>query len=572
MSTLVRRRVSGGTSNELSDPWKGQQASTLLDDSQSYSKGYRLGNSHQRLPMKKRSAGAPTLIIALIVMVGLSTWFAVQHWHVFGSSPKKNWIFSEFTELELLLEDSGKKVHAYDNAFVVFVSISNGESTRVERGSSQVSTVEAFQMALDLHGTKQGVFNDRHWIKVDVVDHVETIENFDVSKKLDEQIHSRGWFHGIALDWESGWTFLPEEVWAQNMIDAQTNKVRWDSIVACVLERKRVGSQDSVDWSSFSKTRDLETSSLPKGLNLFHTSSFFLDASSLSIKSPFGSEVLPLYHGHRLFEKDDITPERLMQAATYAGDYLTRSIQPEDNGKFPRGRMTYQYNPRTDHETDAYNLSCQAGSLFAMSCLLHDHKDANLLHGIRMGLDFIINQNLKECHILEDDQPMVTKCVVENVRDEQGVESHVAKLGPNALTLLAISEFVAASRELGMLSKDQLDRYIGIARGLADYIRSTQHDDGSFIQKIQIWPTVEVDEEFYVRFYQGEAAFAMSRFYFVSGLVGREQDTEWLEVAESAAHFVTATEVEVPDTEFFDDPWLMNGWPNCIVGPPPWYR
>ena len=70
-------------------------------------------------------------------------------------------------------------------------------------------------------------------------------------------------------------------------------------------------------------------------------------------------------------------------------------------------------------------------------------------------------------------------------------ESRSAKLGVNALTLLALSEFVAAASNHHSqhdIRDTRLEYYMDVAKDLADYILATQNSDGSFVQKIQHFP------------------------------------------------------------------------------------
>lgn len=470
---------------------------------------------------------------------------------------------------EALLEKLTEDITINDN-FIVFVSASNGNGneTHVHMGRSTESVLDAYQEAVSQLRRSQQIIqkeaatrnnkNDKPmtWMKVDIVDRLEMIDDYDFSESFEAQVGGPRWFYGIALEdeWEQGWAFLPEEVIANNMIDTERDRIRWDNMLTYALEKQHTKQKNIVGWRPLlPEHRNVEDMTLKRGLHLFQTTAYFIDlvASSTISKPP---TLVPVYHGHRIFEKGDVTPELLMQASRAAGGYLIRSIKPS-------GKFVYIYNPRTDEESESYNLTRHAGTLYAMACLLHKTKDPVLRDGIQLALGWLLKENLERCRLPNTqsseiiNQQSMRRCVVEKAADE----TRSAKLGVNALTLLAISEFVAASNRLEDNHKNQNDHYMNVARDLADYIQAAQNSDGSFVQKIQYYPTFALDSNFFVRYYQGEATFALSRFYDVSGQVGLEQRQKWLDVAEAAARYIIDENWNVPDAEFVDDHWLMYG-------------
>jgi len=185
---------------------------------------------------------------------------------------------------------------------------------------------------------------------------------------------------------------------------------------------------------------------------------------------------------------------------------------------------------------------------------------------MRLAMHWLLKEHLEKCRLpynnsqRNDQTPTTRRCIVEETVDvQEGQKSKATKLGVNALTLLAISELLAATHDEASLG-DDADFFMDVARDLADFIQSAQHDDGSFVQKIQYYPTFKLDETFFVRYYQGEATFALSRFYYVTGSVmGLEPKQEWLDVAQAAAGYIIEKNWDVPDEEFVDDHWLLYG-------------
>ena len=469
---------------------------------------------------------------------------------------------------EILLQESTEDITINDN-YVVFVSVSSGDGneTYVQMGRSTESVLEAYreavsqlwstQQTMQSQATTREQHNDKPmtWMKVDIVDRLEMVDDYDFSESFEAQVGGPRWFYGIALEdeWEHGWAFVPEEVIANNIMDTKQDRIRWDNMLAYALEKQYTKQKNIMGWRPLlAEHRNVEDISLKRGLHLFQTTSYFIDlvATSTILKPP---TLVPVYHGHRIFEKEDITSKLLMEASRAAGDYLIRAIKPS-------GKFVYVYNPRTDEESESYNLTRHAGTLYAMACLLHKTKDPVLLNRIQLALEWLLKENIERCRLpntqsIGIDHQSTRRCVVEEAADE----TRSAKLGLNALTLLAISEFVAASKHFENSHKSQNEHYMNVARDLADYIQAAQNSDGSFVQKIQYYPTFELDSDFYVRYYQGEATFALSRFYGVSGQVGLQQRQEWLDVAEAAARYIVDENWNVADAEFVDDHWLMYG-------------
>jgi len=455
---------------------------------------------------------------------------------------------------DLLGETAGITINS---KYVTFVSISDGSKTHVEMGTSLDSNYDAYQMALQQISAKSRNNNKRSicWIKVDVVNRVETVKSFDFAQSMQQQL-GRGpkWFYGLALDWEEGVALLPEQVMTQNIMDEKQDRIRFDNILGFALEQQLIVSNDihpvNNGWKAVLKHRNVEDSIWKRGLHLFQTTSYFID---LDETDPL---FVPVYHGHRLFEREDITSEVLIQASKAAGDYLARSIKSD-------GKMVYMYNPRSDQEADSYNLTRHAGTLYAMACLLRRTQDPNLRDKIQLALNWLLKEHLERCRLpySNDNEGehaiyQTRRCIVETNSDH----SRVAKLGCNALSLLALSEFMSVSRTMSNNErKNQNDYYMQVAGDLADYIQAAQHSDGSFVQKIQYNPEFQLDEIFYVRYYQGEATFALSRFYAVTGEMGLEQKNEWLQVAQAAARYIVEDSWNVPDQDFVDDHWLLYG-------------
>jgi hypothetical protein len=122
-------------------------------------------------------------------------------------------------------------------------------------------------------------------------------------------------------------------------------------------------------------------------------------------------------------------------------------------------------------------------------------------------------------------------------------------LGLNSLTILAVAEYTQATGDL---------QYLERAKSIAAYVVSCQKDDGSFVQKVGE-PDNELDEDFYVKDYQGEATFGLARMYNVVKALGQKPVEAWMKVADLAAHCIVDRDGSIDDDNLSLDHWLMHG-------------
>jgi hypothetical protein len=221
-----------------------------------------------------------------------------------------------------------------------------------------------------------------------------------------------------------------------------------------------------------------------------------------------------------------------------AGDYLTRQVHSD-------GKMVYVYRPRSDTEPDdeEYNLTRHAGTAYAMALLYKTYKNPELLQATQAALDYLVDTQMTDCPLAY--KPGETaRCIINEV-----FHGHKwTQLGVNALALLAMAEYMLAA-------KDPV-RYWTASKDLAKWIAGTQHDDGSFVQDQDV-ETNTLDEESYVRYYPGEAAFAMARLYNTATAMKLKADDSWKTVASTAMDYIVTREFDVEDDAFSNDHWMM---------------
>eukprot|EP00547_Thalassionema_nitzschioides_P009956 CAMPEP_0194228880 /NCGR_PEP_ID=MMETSP0156-20130528/43596_1 /TAXON_ID=33649 /ORGANISM="Thalassionema nitzschioides, Strain L26-B" /LENGTH=646 /DNA_ID=CAMNT_0038961403 /DNA_START=49 /DNA_END=1989 /DNA_ORIENTATION=+ len=411
-------------------------------------------------------------------------------------------------EVKALLDESSAPV---DGQYVVFVTNANGKAPyNIALAKSEHSAESALEDALTKIPFKSARFP---WFKIDLVSATKIIENYDFSSKHNDL---PSYWYGLAFDWEGGWVFLPDEIQAHGLVNFR-NQIQWDRLGNYASQRKLRS------WPS--TVLEDDTTNLAF-LELLHTNSLFIDFSK--------NEVVQLYHGHRLFEK--LTHGLLIEAAKEAGDYLSRNVYKD-------GKMLYVYRPRSNSEPSDYSLTRHAGTVFSMASLYQEYPNKKLLDATKQALEFLLTF-VNDCPL-----PYEPKRQAKCVWDYDDGSRHVTKLGLNALTALAIAEFTYSTKDV---------KYFDIAKSIATFIKFSQQEDGSFVQKVTE-PNNKLDEEYYVRYYQGEVIFCLARLYNVAKKMQLPAEEEWIAVADKAATYIVEREAKLSEDELLVDHWFLCG-------------
>ena len=411
-----------------------------------------------------------------------------------------------------------KKSAAVNDNYVVILTASNGRQTFVQMGLSGVSPVLAMKAAQAKLPHKTNTFP---YIKIDIVTGVKRYEDFNYLTPLDD---TPSIFFGIALDWDNGWVFLGDEVNAASMVDSHSI-VRWERIAHYATQRRKLTTWALPDYNDDSTTVDI--------LDVFHTESIFLSLDTTDMYT------VALYHGHRMFPI--ITADLVLNAAKEAGSYLASSVKDT-------GRMVYKYNPRSDYEPFGYNLGRHAGTIYSMACLYSVAPDEFLLDSLKLGMNYLKTQ-IQDCSVPYSKE-VTAKCVVDYEHDDHSI----SKLDANALTVLAIAEYLHATND------DPQDHWLELAKGIATFIMGSQREDGSFCQKVILngKSGMELDETYFVGYATGEVTFALTRLDTIVKAMGSHFTNEkYIITATKAAHWIVAQESKVEDADFTIDHWLL---------------
>ncbi len=222
------------------------------------------------------------------------------------------------------------------------------------------------------------------------------------------------------------------------------------------------------------------------------------------------------------FKTPKTLDEKAFYAATLGGNYLVRHFNED-------GTFDYLYNPDNDEVKDEYNMLRHAGTVYALLELYENTGNKKYLEVSKKALDYI-NKTLKECPSTFKD----FKCLY---------EGRSVKLGGNALSVLAFSKYAIVTGD---------KKYIDNAKSLADWILSTQSEDGEFLMHVQ-YSNGSIGKHI-SEYYPGESIYALMLLYKVT------EDEKYLESAKNATSWI----INVRDKNktyknINHDHWLLYG-------------
>ena len=363
---------------------------------------------------------------------------------------------------------------------IAFLTVSNGSTSgRVGMGQGMGLHRAVANAADQLR--RQGV-KQTHQIKLELVDQVVRI-NTGYADNLPRSL----W--GLASDASQRTALLPGEVLAGRLIDSEGQ-----------YRPKRLDL-----WQAWNRER---LAAAPIWRYRFTTRSWYSD----------GDVIVPLYRDHRL--SFDLSEQALIAAAASAARYLSNAVGGN-------GRFVYTYLPKTNRETDRYNILRHAGSIYALLDWYRESGDPEVLNAAQRGLNYLRAQ-VRPCPAASD-----MRCVV---------EKGVIKLGGNALAVLAFSEHYQVTGDR---------RWLQAAEDLAVWLLRNQADNGKFRPHKWRYPSGEATD-FISGYYPGEALYALMRLYRSNG------NRRWLKAAQRGADWI----IQVRDAEksidnLAHDHWLM---------------
>ncbi|MCW6035436.1 hypothetical protein K4A83_03980 [Spirulina subsalsa FACHB-351] len=331
------------------------------------------------------------------------------------------------------------------------------------------------------------------WFKLDIVQKVVPVHrlNSDLPIPLERSLY------GLAFDADSQIAFLPEHLHIHNLVNSELH-----------LQPKRIKKYLQTHPQQLAAYERIEQAKEIKFYQ-FESRSFFWDGKTLK----------SLFRGHRIFNYQTLSPDQILEAAITGGNYLKASLNSE-------GQFLYRYLPQSDQTPPEYNILRHAGTIYALLELYEVTQDKELLEVCLSAISYLLQS------MYPAPSPGVGTCIVEN---------GYAKLGGNALTIIALAKYTE-------LTQDK--PYVPIILELGKRIRSLQQPDGTFTLHKQAYPD-GTDSQFVSQYYPAEAILSLLRLYRLT------RDTTWLDNADTAATTLIEKREAVPDELLPHDHWLL---------------
>ena len=378
---------------------------------------------------------------------------------------------------------------------MVFLSLSDGSTKALVLNASGLTLQSAIDMLLDQIDDYLYVGWKAEWAKIDFVKDVFTYDGYALTAPETQEAS----LFGLAFESSSGIALLPEVLVAETIINGD-REFRLSNLLDYWVEKAQ-----PVDF--LERLESVKTVLAYR----FSTSGYFYE----------NGNVLPLYRGHRTY--GTFTPDDLLSAAINGGDYLIDSVKDD-------GRFVYSYLPKSDQESEDYNILRHAGTIYAMADLYQETGDQRLLDAMKRAVGFL--------------GTYIRRCPVSGGFENCIVEEDEAKLGGTALAVLAFTQYMQSTGEVDLLEE---------TRSLARWIVSTQNASGEFkTHKLEYPSGKPID--FNSQYYPGEAVYALARLYTL------DKNTLWLSSAAQGAKWLAHDRIQgKTNEEIIHDHWLLLG-------------
>lgn len=397
--------------------------------------------------------------------------------------------------LESRLNDIEKILYDYlDDSIqgpkVIFISFSDtktrAEVVKCASQSWKESWEKVFHLMIQRVKTNG---NSANWIKIDWITNLELLTFKDFKKHI--STGKANYFRkGIALDEKFKFAFLEQEIngngFIQKSNDNEEMDISWKNINRYLKQNDKMNV--------------LLDESMIKYVILFQTQSIFFDEINHFLLEN-NSEAT----GRRKI--DSHNPDEIGMIIKNASGYLANQIDE-------RGAYRYGWFPCFNKEIDHYNILRHASTTYSMIEAYELFEDPVLKAAIQKALSFLVEDAIIY-KIMSNGESAAF--VVEKSADNE------IKLGANAAALLALENYMQVFKDRS---------FVEVAQALAIGIQYMQQADGSFVHVLDN-QTLNVKEISRIIYYDGEAAFALIRWYRFT------ENERWLESVRRAFNYFT---------------------------------
>ncbi len=327
---------------------------------------------------------------------------------------------------------------------------------------------------------------DSVWVKADIMNRSEKVSLSETIRTICSSFNEF-FRRGLSFD----------EEYASAMIEAEINGNRVISYKKQTIELSQVNKYIS---SHCGKT----LMKLPDEVIQFDCLGWFCDEEN---------NVYSLYNdgmdcGRRITE--EFTKELAMEVIGTSSEYL--SFQVGFDGKFD-----YGYYPIYYKLIPKYNILRHASSIWSLICAYSLTGDSFTLRQAEAAIAYMIRSMTHKYNKPADEEN--TGYLVDRTSGE-------IRLGGNAVAIIVLTEYMKC---IGT------DRYMKICTELGNGILEMQNSETGEFYHVLDFPTCKRKEKYRTVYYDGEAAFALTRLYSLT------HDEKWLNAAKAAVeHFIRA--------------------------------
>jgi hypothetical protein len=397
---------------------------------------------------------------------------------------------SVWTEIsDSLREQSGRR-----DFYAVFLSVSDGKTRAAVFHGTGKTPEDAWKEA---DRQTRAYLEEKEmaplWVKADLVDSVETKTIEDFNREVAEAPYQNFFRKGIALDPAFQTAFLEAEVNGNKLLTyytAEEKKSGIDFRESILHERNLAHYLENYYGLQL-------PGALPESVLVFTARGFFCDENDAVYELSHEG----LDYGQRLRERADGAAAK--EVMLRASEYLYGRILPD-------GAFRYLYYPVFDKTSESYNILRASGSIWSLINLYRVTGDGALLPKLDLAITALIDNYIE----YPDEN---TAYVIERKSDE-------VKLGGNGLAVIMLTEYMSVFDN---------QRYYELVQKLANGILALENqEDGSYYHVLN-FPDYSPKEEFRTIYYDGEATFALTRAYTLTG------DESYLNAARAAVeHFI----------------------------------
>ena len=323
------------------------------------------------------------------------------------------------------------------------------------------------------------------WLKVDLVYLSERVSAAELSKAL-KSSRQEFFRYGLAFDYDYQTALLEAELNGAKIYDYENNGIDLDYLNR-YLEK---AGRDTL-------------AQLPDTYTLFQCFGWLCDEDDIV----YALNSSGLDYGRRA---ETVDAERAKELILNASDFLERQVNED-------GSFVYGIYPRFDNDIENYNIVRHASTVWSLLCRYRLAPDAGLAEKIDKTFDYLLTQ------LVYDSRGRAY--LYEEKADE-------IKLGGCGMAVVAMTEYMDVFE-----NKKFQEECEALGEGI---LYMMDRESGKFYHVLN--GDFSPKEEMRTVYYDGEATFALSRLYSLTG------DQKWLDAAQRAVeHFIDADYTQYKD-------------------------